>query len=314
MIDFSSVSGATGGEAGEGFEHRQVAYRARVHAGLDACLPAAEVNPRQLHTAMRDAVMSGGKRLRPLLCYAAAEASGVAPEAVDAAAIAVELIHCYSLVHDDLPCMDDDEFRRGRPAVHRLHGEDTALLVGDALQTLAWEVLAGHPSLSGRERARAALAKLFAECAGSTGMAGGQQLDLYGGPEPDQAELEHAFRTKTGALFRAAALGPVCVKPQTPFAHRHALEQFADLLGLAFQIRDDLKDRRTDTPANAGARSSRLPSFVERFGETAARDRIEELIADMQAVSATFGPSGGGLRWMTDLVGGALPARRPPLQ
>lgn len=295
-------------ETSKDFEQRRGAYHAGVNAALNACLPAAEIIPRRLHAAMRDAVLRGGKRLRPLLCYAAAEATGVPAKAVDAPAIAVELIHCYSLVHDDLPCMDDDEFRRGQPAIHRLYGEDTALLAGDALQSLAWEVLATHPSLAGREAARVALAGLFAECAGSSGMAGGQELDLHGGPEPDRAELEHAFRTKTGGLFRAAVLAPVCVQPQVPVDLRHALERFADALGVAFQIRDDLKDQRSGAPAETAAESARLPSFVDRFGEQAARNRMAELARAMNEAGAMFGPAGSGLRWLAEFVSGPLPA------
>ncbi len=294
-------------ETSNNVEQRRVECQARVNALLDACLPAAEIIPQRLHTAMRDAVLRGGKRLRPLLCYAAAEATGVPAERVDAAAIAVELIHCYSLVHDDLPCMDDDELRRGRPAIHRIYGEDTALLVGAGLQTLAWEVLATHPSLRGRNDARAALAELFAQCAGSTGMMGGQELDMRGGPKPDQAELEHAYRAKTGGLFRAAALAPACVQPQTPRRLRHALERFADALGLAFQIRDDFNDRKSGARMPAAAESSRLPLWAARFGERAARERLKELIGAMEEACETFGAAGGGLRWLTGFIKRPLP-------
>ncbi len=294
-------------ETNHNFEQRRVEYQARVNAALDACLPAAEIIPRQLHTAMREAVLLGGKRLRPLLCYAAAEVTGVPAERVDAAAVALELIHCYSLVHDDLPCMDDDEFRRGQPTIHRIYGEGTALLVGAGLQTLAWEVLATHPSLSGRNDARVALTELFAQCAGSTGMVGGQELDLHAGPEPDQAVLEHAYRTKTGALFRAAVLAPVCVQPEIPLRLRHALEQFADALGLAFQIRDDVRGPELDAQAWIEEESSRLPLWVTRFGEQAAHDRLAELIGAMQQACETFGAADSGLRWLTRFISESLP-------
>ena len=294
-------------ETWDNFEQRREHYRARVNAALDACLPAAEIIPRQLHMAMRDAVLRGGKRLRPLLCYAAAEAAGVPANQVDAPAVAVELIHCYSLVHDDLPCMDDDDFRRGQPTTHRIYGEDVALLVGDALQTLAWEVLATHPSLEGHNDARVALTGLFAECSGSTGMVGGQELDLHGGPEPDQAELEHAYRTKTGGLFRAAVLAPVCVHQGVPLNLRHALERFADALGLAFQIRDDFNDKASDAQALTAAESARLPSWVARFGERAARVRLAELIGAMQDACEAFGAAGSGLRWLTGFISESLP-------
>ncbi|MCY4156684.1 MAG: polyprenyl synthetase family protein [Gammaproteobacteria bacterium] len=291
----------------DNFEQRREDYRNRVNAALNDCLPAPEIIPRQLHAAMRDAVLRGGKRLRPLLCYAAAEATGVPARLMDAPAAAVELIHCYSLVHDDLPCMDDDELRRGQPTIHRIYGEDVALLAGDALQTLAWEVLAAHPSLMERNDARVALSELFAQCSGSTGMVGGQELDLRGGPEPDLAELEHAYRTKTGGLFRAAVLSPVCVQPEMPLNFRHALEQFADALGLAFQIRDDFNDKESDAQALISTESSRLPSWVARFGEQAARERLEELVGAMQEACQTFGAAGAGLRWLTGFIGASVP-------
>lgn len=288
------------------FDQRRAAYRARVNNALEECLPNAAITPRRLHAAMREAVLRGGKRLRPLLCYAAAEATRVPASLVDAPAIAVELIHCYSLVHDDMPCMDDDDFRRGRPSIHKAYGEDTALLTGDALQTLAWKVLATHPSLEDRDPARACLVGMLADCSGSTGMAGGQELDLRGGPTPDMAEIEHAYRTKTGGLFRAAALSPACVNPRLPTGARHALEAYADALGLAFQIRDDLADLSSDTRARPASSGSRLPSWVDRFGVAAARDRLEELLDRMTAACSGFGAEGEGLQWLADFIRGAL--------
>ena len=180
-------------QPGENFEQRRPTYQARIEKALEDCLPAAAITPRRLHGAMRDAVLRGGKRLRPLLCYAAAEATGVPVSRVDAPAIAVELIHSYSLVHDDMPCMDDDDFRRGKPSIHRIYGEDAALLVGDALQTLAWQVLATHPSLEGRDGARVRLIALFTECA---------RLLRYGrrtGSGP--ARRRTAGRRRTGACL-----------------------------------------------------------------------------------------------------------------
>lgn len=293
-------------EISETFEHRWPAYQARVNAALEDCLPSATITPRRLHTAMRDAVLRGGKRLRPLLCYAAAEAAEVPVSRVDAAALAIELIHCYSLVHDDMPCMDDDDFRRGQPSIHRVFGEDTALLVGDALQTLAWQVLATHSSLDELDGARVRLSALLAECVGSTGMAGGQDLDLHGGGEPDLAELEHAYRTKTGGLFRAAALAPACVSENLRLGRRHALEVYADALGLAFQIRDDLDDLGSDASHATAAGASRLPSWVQRFGEQAARERIAELVVVMDGSCEEFTGPTDGLRRLTDWIRSVL--------
>ena len=292
----------------ETFEHRRTAYQARVNALLERSLPSAATTPRRLHGAMREAVLRGGKRLRPLVCYAAAEAAGVPDSLVDAPGAAIELIHCYSLVHDDMPCMDDDDFRRGKPSIHKMYGEDTALLVGDALQTLAWEVLATHPSLRGRDGARVRLSGLLAECAGSAGMAGGQDLDLSGGEQPDLAELEHAYRTKTGALFRAAALAPVCVRPDLPIHLRHSLEVFADALGLAFQIRDDLADRDADLRQQPQDGAASLPSWVQLFGTQAARERIGELTAIMRSACRDFGDRAGGLEWLIGFMRGARSA------
>lgn len=297
-------------QSGEKFGQRRQSHQARVNAALEDCLPAAAITPRGLHGAMRDAVLRGGKRLRPLLCYAGAEATGVPVSLVDAPAVAVELLHCYSLVHDDMPCMDDDDFRRGKPSIHKIYGESTALLVGDALQTLAFEVLATHPSLHGQDGARIRLIALFAECAGSFGMAGGQDQDLHGGPEPDLAELEHAYRTKTGGLFRAAVLAPACVRPDLPVDQKHALEGFADALGLAFQIRDDLLDMGGDPQAGDAGGSGRLPSWVHRFGKKAARERMSELTGIMHSACRNFGNDAGGFHWLTDFIRGAQTAPR----
>ena len=293
-------------QTSESFEQRSADYQARVNRMLEGALPHVAITPRRLHGAMRDAVLRGGKRLRPLVCYAAAEAAGVDDSLLDAPALAIELIHCYSLVHDDMPCMDNDDLRRGKASIHKIYGEDTALLVGDALQTLAWQVLATHPSLNGRDGARVRLIALLAECAGSSGMAGGQDLDLNGPERPDQAELEHAYRTKTGALFRASALAPVCLQPELPLPLQHALEAFADALGIAFQIRDDLADRDSDLRQQDGGAS--LPSWVQRFGAEAARGRMQELTRIMQAAQAEFGDRAGGLQWLTGLMRGEQPA------
>ena len=291
-------------DSSETFEQKRTGYQARANALLERSLPSAATTPRRLHGAMREAVLRGGKRLRPLVCYAAAEAAGVPDSLVDPPAAAIELIHCYSLVHDDMPCMDDDDFRRGKPSIHKMYGEDTALLVGDALQTLAWRVLATHPSLNGRDGARVRLIELLAECAGSAGMAGGQDLDLSGGGQPDLAELEHAYRTKTGALFRAAALAPACVRPDLPVRLRHSLEVFADALGLAFQIRDDLADRDADLRQQPQGGRASLPSWVQRFGTRAAQDRIGELTAIMRSACKDFGDRAGGLQWLIGFMRG----------
>src|SRR2546425_11755337 len=185
--------------------------QARIESALSRLLPPAHVAPARLHEAMRYAALGGGKRVRPLLSFAAGEVTGAATERLEVAAAAVELIHAYSLVHDDLPCMDDDVLRRGKPSVHVEYDEATALLVGDALQTLAFQLLAEH-RLADEPRAQLEMVKLLAVAAGSRGMAGGQSIDLESTGEPlALPELEVMHIHKTGALIRPAVLlGAAC--------------------------------------------------------------------------------------------------------
>src|SRR5213082_2546093 len=188
--------------------------QARMEGALSRLLPAAQIAPPRLHEAMRYATLGGGKRIRPLLAFAAGEVSAASHERVALAAAAVEIIHAYSLVHDDLPCMDDDVLRRGKPTVHVEYDEATAMLVGDALQTLAFQILAEH-RLADEPRAQLEMVKLLGVAAGSRGMAGGQQIDLDStGRTLAVAELEFMHIHKTGALIRAAVLiGAACGKP-----------------------------------------------------------------------------------------------------
>ena len=212
-------------------------YRARVEDVLARTLPSMETVPMDLHEAMRYATLGGGKRLRACLVYATGEALGAAPEALDPPAAAVELIHAYSLVHDDLPCMDDDDMRRGRPSCHKAFGEATALLAGDALQTQAFAVLAAAETLSPQARIR--MVEELARASGSLGMAGGQALDLKAGPIATIEVLEERHSRKTGALMHAAVrLGALAATPEIP----PALDDYGRALGLAFQIADDLLD------------------------------------------------------------------------
>ncbi|MEW6690246.1 MAG: polyprenyl synthetase family protein, partial [Pseudomonadota bacterium] len=210
------------------------ATQARIEAALARCLPGAQHSPARLHEAMRYAVLEGGKRVRPLLGFAAGELAGAAPERLEIAGAAVELIHAYSLVHDDLPCMDNDVLRRGKPTVHVEYDEATALLVGDALQTLAFQLLADF-SLSDDPKVQLEMVKTLAVAAGSRGMAGGQAIDLEAtGRSLSQTELEFMHLRKTGALISAAVkLGALCAGPCPA-----ALEQYAHRIGLAFQVVD----------------------------------------------------------------------------
>jgi len=282
-------------------ERRAEQYRAWVEACLDDWLPAADEIPVRLHRAMRHAVFNGGKRIRPLLVYAGAEVGGIAPELIHARAAAIELIHCYSLVHDDLPTMDDDDLRRGQPTVHRAFDEATAILVGDALQSLAFGGLAAAD-----EHAALACA-LLAQAAGSRGMAGGQALDLaYEACRPDQAELERMFRLKTGALIEAAVLLGVTGHLDKDDADYRTLSRWAGCLGLAFQIRDDLLDieGETDTIGKpAGSDDSRDKSTWPRlFGIEAARRRSDQLLEQARACLETLPGQTQMLAWLGELM------------
>ncbi|HET6435039.1 MAG TPA: farnesyl diphosphate synthase [Xanthomonadaceae bacterium] len=271
---------------------RVAGWRARSEAALDALLPAADTAPRRLHAAMRHAVLGGGKRMRPLLVYATGCAFGADEEALDAPAAAVELIHAYSLVHDDLPAMDDDALRRGRPTVHVAFDEATAILAGDALQALAFEAIARAP-LSAAQRV-AMLAELAA-AAGARGMCGGQALDIDATGNAsalDVAALQRLHALKTGALLRAAVrLGAIGAGVDAPT--RDALDRYADALGLAFQVRDDLLDVEGDSATlgkTAGKDAAQAKAtFPALLGLDASRARLRELADAMHAALAPFG-------------------------
>jgi farnesyl diphosphate synthase len=263
--------------------------------------PGAESAPR-LFEAMRYAVLGGGKRVRALLAYGAGELAAAQPDAVDHAAAAVELIHAYSLVHDDLPCMDDDALRRGKPSCHIAYGEALALLAGDALQSLAFEVLAG-----GRARDLPGQIALLARAAGALGMAGGQTLDLAGGGTAiESAELERMHRLKTGALIWAAVrLGAGCGRPLTA-GENEALDRYASATGLGYQIVDDVLDvegtaRSLGKTAGKDA-VQRKSTYVSLSGLAAAKERIEALRADARTALAVLGRETRRLREIGDWI------------
>lgn len=249
----------------------------RAASALDHFLPDASVEPTRLHEAMRYAALAPGKRVRPLLVYAAAEASGLTltddlPQPVDHAAVAVELIHAYSLVHDDLPCMDDDDLRRGRPTVHRQFDEATALLVGDALQSLAFDVLSRAQAPA---PALLQAMQILAVASGSAGMAGGQAIDLASvGQRISREALEQMHRLKTGALLRASvALGGLLGGADADGLRR--LDAYARALGLAFQVVDDVLDT-TQSSAVLGKTAGKdaasdKPTYVSLLGLDEAR-------------------------------------------
>ena len=275
-------------------------YQRRVEDALDRRLPRSSEPPQQLHEAMRYATLNGGKRVRACLVYAAGAALDVEATVLDAPACAVELIHSYSLVHDDLPCMDNDDLRRGKPTCHKEYDEATALLVGDALQTLAFEILAKDSALGGNAQRRTRMIASLAEAAGSRGMAGGQAIDLGAvGQALALPELEDMHRRKTGALIRAAVhLGALAGEGAGAEA-LNALEHYARHIGLAFQITDDVLDVEGDAQAlgkTPGAdEAHNKPTYPALLGLQQAKARCTELTDRAVAALVPFGESADAL-------------------
>ncbi len=271
---------------------RLSADQARINAELEALFAHRDTPAERLEAAMRYSVLGNGKRLRAVLVYTAGRALGADDEALDPAAVAIELIHAYSLVHDDLPAMDDDDLRRGQPTVHKAFDEATAILAGDALQTLAFEWLgdAGHGRL-------AAMIRVLAQAAGRDGMVAGQALDLgVVGGHIDADALAEIHRYKTGALIRAAVLlGGLTAVPMSDPRLQY-LERYANAIGLAFQIHDDILDVTGDTATlgkASGADAARAkPSYPALMGLEAARAKANELLDEALAVIAPLGEAG----------------------
>jgi farnesyl diphosphate synthase len=281
-------------------------HQARVEQTLEQVLPSAAIAPARLHEAMRYSVLGGGKRVRALLAFAAGEAAAAPIDATAMAAAAVELIHAYSLVHDDLPCMDDDILRRGKPTCHVAFDEATALLVGDSLQSLAFQVLSDR-ALAPDPARQLAMLRILAAAAGSRGMAGGQAIDLAStGTELTLTELEHMHIHKTGELIRAAVLlGAGC--GSSLGAERSArLDRFAKAAGLAFQVVDDLLDAQGDTAtlgktAGKDARQNK-PTYVSVLGVSRARGFADELRSEALLALEPFGSEANRLRALIDFI------------
>jgi len=261
--------------------------------------------PAGLGDAMRYAVLDGGKRLRPLLVLAASEAAGGLPEAALRAACSVELIHAYSLVHDDMPCMDNDVLRRGKPTVHVRFGEAQALLAGDALQALAFELLTPEDGVPPAMQAR--LCRLLARAAGADGMAGGQAIDLASvGVGLDEAQLRRMHRLKTGALLQGSvAMGAACAEAAPAVAE--PLLRYGAAIGLAFQVVDDILDVTADSATlgkTAGKdAASDKPTYVSLLGLDRARVHADELLAEAHAaLQATGLPDTRALAALADMV------------
>jgi len=276
-------------------------WRLRMESALAARLPEADVVPARLHEAMRYSVLGGGKRIRPALVFATARAVGFTEDEVEAAACAIELVHVYSLVHDDLPAMDNDDLRRGRPTCHKAFDEATALLVGDALQPLAFQLLARDPKLPASPAVRLRLIDMLAQAIGTLGMAGGQAIDLaVQGLRLDIGQVEDMHARKTGAVIRTSVLmAAECAPPLDPNLYG-ALSRFANAVGLAFQIQDDLLDVTGDASMlgkATGADASRVkPTHPAVIGISASQQRVRLL--HNQAVHALlpFGERAESLR------------------
>ena len=278
-------------------------WAARTGATLERLLPADTAPPRNLHAAMRHATLGGGKRMRPLLVYAAGTALGASEALLDAPAAAVELVHAYSLVHDDLPAMDDDDMRRGRPTVHVAFDEATAILAGDALQTLAFEVLADADAPA---QLRADWMQALARAAGARGMCGGQALDIdaTGSLLPLDA-LQRMHSLKTGALIRAAVRMGALAAAADP-ATLQRLDRFADALGLAFQVRDDLLDIEASSEIlgkTAGKDVAQAKStYPALLGVDGARARLDALAVAMREELAPLGDRVAALAALGELA------------
>jgi farnesyl diphosphate synthase len=288
-------------------EARMREYQSRVHAILDAQLPPADLVPQRLHAAQRYAVLGGGKRLRPLLVYFTGEALNVSAALLDAPAAAVELIHSYSLVHDDLPAMDDDDLRRGQPTTHRAFDEATAILAGDALQVLAFSLLSRDRTEGIPWEARLKMIQILADASGTAGMAGGQAIDLAAvGRDLTLEQLEAMHRLKTGALIRASVLMAAACAPDLSADAWDALEGYSQDIGLAFQIQDDILDiegKTEEIGKTSGADAARAkPTYPSVLGLVAAKSRARELRERASERLAPLGEQANVLDWLASYV------------
>jgi len=282
-------------------------FSQRVESVLDHWLPAPEEVPQRMHQAMRYAMLGGGKRIRPGLAYACAEMLGLDAEQVDAPAAAVELIHGYSLIHDDLPAMDDDDLRRGKPTTHVAFDEPTAIIAGDALQALAFEIIAKHPAMRAAPGSIAACIETLALCCGSRGMAGGQAIDMEAEGQTIPGELlEKMFLLKTGALIRASVVMAAQCSPGVTDETLKRLAKFGDNIGLAFQIKDDILDVEADTatlgkPQGADQRHGKA-TYPALFGMDHAKQRVTDLYDEALTCLDSFAQRADPLRWMAEFI------------
>ena len=287
------------------FEKRIAHYTERVTEKLDTALPDADQSPKRLHSAMRYAVFNGGKRVRPLLVYATGECLGLAEQNLDAPAAAIELIHAFSLVHDDLPAMDDDDLRRGKPTLHREFDEATAILAADALQPLAFSVLADMRDIDPAVRSR--LVKLVADACGSVGMTGGQSMDLAAeGRTLSGDEIEYMYSLKTGALIHASVVSAALLSDKLSAEQVSAIDAFGRTIGIAFQIKDDILDIEGETEiigkqAGADERLAKA-TYPGLVGIEKARARCDSLLRSALEQLDDFGDTADPLRWLGQYI------------
>lgn len=273
----------------------------RIERALDARLPSENILPQTLHQAMRYSVLDGGKRTRPLLTYATGQALGLNEEVLDAPACAVEFIHVYSLIHDDLPAMDNDDLRRGKPTCHKAFDEATAILAGDALQAQAFEILATDPSIKVNAEARLKMIHCLTKASGSQGMVGGQAIDLGSvGTKLTLPELENMHIHKTGALIRASVNLAALSKPDLDPAIAKQLDHYAKCIGLSFQVKDDILDIESDT-ATLGKTQGKdndndKPTYPALLGMAGAKQKAQELHEQAVASLSSFGKEADLLR------------------
>ena len=273
----------------------------RVEAALTQRLPAENILPNKLHQAMRYSVLNGGKRMRPMLTYATGSVLGISPDALDAVACAVECIHVYSLIHDDLPAMDDDDLRRGKPTCHVAFDEATAILAGDGLQTLAFELLAHDASIQVSAQNRLQMITSLARASGSLGMVGGQAIDLESvGRMLTLPELENMHIHKTGALIRASVILATLAKEGVDEEAVKRLDNYAKCIGLSFQVKDDILDEESDT-ATLGKtqgkdKDNNKPTYPALLGLSGAKQKAKELHEKAIENLAYFGTQADLLR------------------
>ena len=283
------------------FAERLADYQARVEAALDLWLPPVTEIPESLNEAVRYSIFGSGKRIRPVLVYAGGEAFNVEPAALDGCACAVEMIHTYSLIHDDLPAMDDDDLRRGRLTCHKAYNEATAILAGDSLQALAFHVLARDPTISVPAEQRLRMIDTLALASGPGGMTGGQTIDLEAEDKALSLEqLQTMHSRKTGALIRASVeLGALC-SGRVDEDQFHNVSRYADCIGLAFQIHDDVLDIVGDTETLGKPQGSDMEknkaTYPNLLGLEGAKQAAQELLEDALNCLSDFGDEAGMLR------------------